>query len=54
MLAYWDGYTVDQIASHLDVPVDTVKTRFTAALRLLRVLIRSTEPGPHSERVSGR
>ena len=41
MLAYWDGYNVAQIASHLDIPVEIVKARFTAALRDLRQLITS-------------
>jgi RNA polymerase sigma-70 factor (ECF subfamily) len=35
-LAYYKGFTMEEIAKELDVPVGTVKTRMRAAIKLLR------------------
>lgn len=35
-LAYFNGYTLDEISKSLDVPLGTVKTRMRAAIKILR------------------
>jgi RNA polymerase sigma factor (sigma-70 family) len=35
-LAYFNGFTLDEIAKQLDMPLGTVKTRMRAAMQLLR------------------
>lgn len=45
MLAYWEGYTVAEIATLLDLPVGTITARCVGALRQLRQLIDNAVPG---------
>ncbi len=40
-LAYFKGFTLDEIAKTLDMPLGTVKTRMRAALQLLRQYYRN-------------
>lgn len=35
-LAYYEGYTVDQIADKLNIPLETVRSKVTTALHLFR------------------
>jgi RNA polymerase sigma-70 factor (ECF subfamily) len=35
-LAYFNGYTLDEISKTLDIPLGTVKTRMRHAIKLLR------------------
>jgi RNA polymerase sigma-70 factor (ECF subfamily) len=35
-LAYFKGYTLDEISKALDIPLGTVKTRMRKAISLLR------------------
>jgi RNA polymerase sigma factor (sigma-70 family) len=39
-MAYFKGYTQEELAKELDIPLGTVKTRMRAALTVLRKLIR--------------
>ncbi|MCE3278156.1 MAG: polymerase sigma-70 factor [Bacteroidetes bacterium] len=39
-MAYFKGYTQEELAKELDMPLGTVKTRMRAALTVLRKLIR--------------
>jgi len=39
-LSYFEGYTQDEIAKMLDIPLGTVKTRLRAALKELHKLIK--------------
>ncbi len=39
-MAYFEGYTQEEIAKKLDIPLGTVKTRVRAALTVLRKLIK--------------
>jgi RNA polymerase sigma-70 factor (ECF subfamily) len=38
-LSYYQGFTHEQIAKALDIPLGTVKTRIRSALTQLRVLL---------------
>ena len=40
-LAYYKGFTLDEISKTLDVPLGTVKTRMRAAMQLLRQKFRN-------------
>lgn len=35
-LAYYDGYTLDEIADKLNIPVETVRTKVLTAMHSLR------------------
>jgi RNA polymerase sigma-70 factor (ECF subfamily) len=39
-MAYFEGYTQEEIAQRLSIPLGTVKTRVRAALTALRKIIR--------------
>lgn len=46
VLAYYTGYTQQEIAEHTDTPVDTVRTRMLTGMRQLRNLLdRTTDAG---------
>ena len=45
-LRYWSDLTVDAIASRVDVPAGTVKSRLNRALNRLRVAMTNLEDGP--------
>ena len=46
LLAYFDGFTHQQIAAQLGLPLGTVKGRMRLALRKLRAVLDGTEAGP--------
>jgi RNA polymerase sigma-70 factor (ECF subfamily) len=39
-LAYFEGYTQEEMAEKLNIPLGTIKTRMRAALSVLRKLIK--------------
>lgn len=43
LLAYWDGYTMSEIAKGLDIPVGTVKSNCRMALQTLSLLLHEQE-----------